>query len=328
MKEHEIRPEALLNRFLELTAEDAKNYFSNETRLEVSCVACGGTQTKHQFDKNDFAYVRCVDCGALFQSPRPTIANFELFYRQSKSSCYYAEVFFPAIAETRREKIFRPRVEQLIKLCEEKAINVKRLFDVGAGFGIFLEEWRKCFPQAQLLAIEPSAPLARECRSKSLEVVEETVENVVGRDNSADLVTCFEVLEHVYDPLAFLQVLRRLVRPGGYVLVSTLCIDGFDLQVLWDKSNQISPPHHINFLPVEGFKKLFQRAGLINVEVTTPGRLDVDIVRNACKSNPELLQGQRFLNNLLEDDSSATALQNFLVEQLKSSHAWVIGQRK
>ena len=66
----------------------------------------------------------------------------------------------------------------------------------------------------------------------------------------------------------------------------------------------------------------------MNVEVTTPGCLDVDIVRNACKSDPELLQGQRFLNNLLEDDSGATALQNFLVEQRKSSHAWVIGQRK
>ena len=88
MKKHEIRPEALLNRFLELAAEDAKNYFSNETRLEVSCVACGGTQTKHQFDKGDFAYVQCVDCCTLFQSPRPPSANFELFYRQSKSSCY------------------------------------------------------------------------------------------------------------------------------------------------------------------------------------------------------------------------------------------------
>ena len=156
MKEHEIRPEALLNRYLELSAEDAKFFFGNETRLDIACVACGETQTKHQFDKNEFAYEECVDCGTLFQSPRPAIANFELFYRQSKSSRYWAEVFFPAVAETRREKIFRPRVECLTKLCEEKNINVKRLFDVGAGFGIFLEEWRKSFPQTKVLAIEPS----------------------------------------------------------------------------------------------------------------------------------------------------------------------------
>ena len=327
MKEHEIRPEALLSRYLELSAEDAKNCFGNETRLEIACVACGGTQTKHQFEKNDFAYVQCIDCGTLFQSPRPPIAAFESFYRQSESSRYWAEVFSPAVAEIRREKIFRPRVERLAGLCVEKGIDVERLIDVGAGFGIFLDEWRKCFPQAQLLAIEPSASLARECRSKSFEVVEEIVENVTGHDNSADLVTCFEVLEHVYDPLSFLEVLKRLVRPGGYVFVSTLCIDGFDLQVLWDKSNQVFPPHHINFLSVSGFEKLFQRAGLTDITVTTPGQLDVDIVRNACKYDPELLNEQRFLSNLLADDSSAIALQQFLVEQRMSSHAWVIGRR-
>jgi SAM-dependent methyltransferase len=327
MKEHEIRPEVLLNKYLELSAKDAEKSFGDETRLEVECVACGGAQTKHQFDKNHFAYVQCINCGTLFQNPRPSLAAFESFYRQSESSSYWAEVFFPAVAETRREKIFRPRVERLMGLCAKKNINVECLIDVGAGFGIFVDEWRKCSSEAQFLAIEPSVSLANECRSKGIEVFEGIVENVVGHDNSADLVTCFEVLEHVYDPLSFLQVLKRLVRPGGYVFVSTLCIDGFDLQVLWDNSKQISPPHHINFLSVEGFEKLFQRAGLTDITVTTPGQLDVDIVRNAYRHAPELLKGQRFLSNLLENDSSAIALQDFLVQQRLSSHAWVMGRK-
>jgi SAM-dependent methyltransferase len=328
MKEHEIRPDAILNRYLELSAEDAKNCFGNEIRLEVACVACGGTQSKNQFDKNGFAYVQCDDCNTLFQNPRPPLVAFEAFYRRSESSCYWADVFFPAVAEARREKIFRPRVERLAGLCAEKNINVERLIDVGAGFGIFLDEWRNSFPQAKLLAVEPSASLADECRSKGFDVFEGIVENVVESENSADLVTCFEVLEHAYDPLSFLRVLKRLAKPGGYVFVSTLCIDGFDLQVLWDKSRQIFPPHHINFLSVQGFEKLFQRAGLTDITVTTPGQLDVDIIRNALKQDPELLNGQRFLSNLLADDGRASALQEFLVEQRMSSHAWVIGRRE
>jgi 2-polyprenyl-3-methyl-5-hydroxy-6-metoxy-1,4-benzoquinol methylase len=327
MKEYEIRPEVILNRYLELTAEDAENCFSNGTRLEVACVACGGTETRHQFDKNGFAYVQCTDCDTLYHSPRPPIAAFEAFYSQSKSSRYWAEVFFPSVAEVRREKIFRPRVEQLTKLCAERGINVKSLIDVGAGYGILLDEWRSRFPDIEALAIEPSTVLAQECRSKGFTVIEEIVENVVGHDNSADLVTCFEVLEHVYEPLSFLQALKQLARPGGYVFVSTLCIDGFDLQVLWDKSNQISPPHHINLLSIHGLQSLFQRAGLINTTITTPGQLDVDIVRNACKRDPELLNGQRFLQKLLDNDNSATAFQQFLTEQHMSSHAWVIGQK-
>jgi SAM-dependent methyltransferase len=159
-------------------------------------------------------------------------------------------------------------------------------------------------------------------------VAEEIVENVADHASSADLVTCFEVLEHVYDPVDFLQALKRLARPGGYVFVSTLCIDGFDLQMLWDKSTQISPPHHINFLSVHGLERLFERAGLVDVEVTTPGQLDVDIVRNAAKSDPLLLNGHRFLQNLLTEDTIAQALQSFLVANRLSSHAWVLGRKK
>ena len=107
MKEKEIRPEGLLNRYLELSAKDAERCFGSETRLEVACVACGGNQTRDQFEKNGFAYVQCADCGTLFQSPRPPITAFESFYRQSESSRYWAEVFSPAVAEIRRDKMIQ-----------------------------------------------------------------------------------------------------------------------------------------------------------------------------------------------------------------------------
>ena len=212
-------------------------------------------------------------------------------------------------------------------LCVERGMSIQSLIDVGAGYGIFLDEWRHRFPQNKVLAVEPSTSLAKECRSKGFSVVEDIVENVVGHDNSADLVTCFEVLEHVYEPLGFIRALAELTCPGGHVFLSTLGIDGFDLQILWDKSSQIFPPHHINFLSVKGFEKLFEQAGLVDVMVTTPGQLGVDIVCNAIKSDSSLLKGQRFLGNLLSDDLKSAAFQLFLTEQRLSSHVWVIGRK-
>jgi len=327
MKEHDIRPEALLNQYIELSAKDAEICFGDASRYEIACVACGASQAEPQFEKSGFSYSQCSICKTLFQNPRPSIESFEDFYRKSESSRYWAEVFFPAVSEIRREKIFKPRVERLVSICDNKAINVERLIDVGAGYGLFLDEWRNLNPSAKLVAIEPSSSLANECRSKGFEVVEDIVENVEGHKNSADLVTCFEVLEHVHEPLDFLKDLSGLAKPGGYVFISTLGIDGFDLQVLWEKSSQISPPHHINFLSLDGFVKIFHRAGLEDVSISTPGQLDVDIVRNVYKKDPELLKGQRFLSKLLEDNKSADALQQFLVEQCMSSHVWVIGRK-
>lgn len=174
------------------------------------------------------------------------------------------------------------------------------------------------------LAVEPSESLPREYRANGFEVVEDIVENVHGRDNHANFVACFEVLNHVYNPRAFVCVLTRLVRPGGYVVVSTLGVVGFDIQVLWDRSNAVFLPHHISFLSVAGFACLFTRSDLVELEVTTLGQLDVDIVRNALQGAPDLLKGSRLLRRLLADKVRAAAFQPFLSENLLSSHSWVV----
>ena len=117
MKESDIRPEALLKRYLELSEQDAKLCFAETPRRDIPCVACKSEELVREFEKNGFAYSSCQNCGTLFQSPRPSIEAFEAFYRNSVSSRYWAEEFFPAVAEARREKIFRPRVDRLRNLC-------------------------------------------------------------------------------------------------------------------------------------------------------------------------------------------------------------------
>lgn len=327
MKEADIRPEALLNRYLHLSAEDAERCFSGVVREDRSCVACGSVEAHFEFEKNGFAYASCKQCGTLYQTPRPPLKAFEAFYRDSVSSRYWAEQFFPAVAEARRERILRPRAERLIQMCEANDIAVEKLIDVGAGYGILLDEWRRLRPATELLAIEPSSSLAGECRSKGFNVVEDVAENVSSHRDYADLVVCFEVLEHVFEPLSFIKNLSDLAQPGGHVFVSTLSVDGFDIQTLWEKSNSIFPPHHINFMSIDGFVRLFERAGLEVVSISTPGVLDVDIVRNAYRKNPELFDGNRFVHKLIANDSHAARFQEFLSGNCLSSHAWVFAKK-
>jgi SAM-dependent methyltransferase len=318
MKEAEIRPQHLLQRYLDLSAEDASRCFSGVKRDAIPCVACGAVSAKAEFSKHGFGYASCGACGTLYQSPRPEIAAFERFYRDSVSSRFWAEEFFPAVAEARRESIFQPRVERLAALCSAKGITVERLVDVGAGFGIFLDEWRKRFPETELLAVEPGAKLAQICRDQGFAVVEDIVENMVGHDELADLVVCFEVLEHVYDPVSFIRILSRLVKPGGHVFISTLGVDGYDIQTLWENSNSIFP---------KGFEQAFVRAGLMNIDISTPGKLDVDIVRNAFSRDPALLEGNHFAQLLIQDAARGAAFQQFIADNRLSSHTWVLAQK-
>ena len=137
MKEQDIRPQELLKKYIELSAKDSKKYFSDTIKKNVPCVACGKMDASYQFRKYGFDYAECNNCGTLYQTPRPPIESFEQFYRDSESSNYWANVFFPAVAEIRREKLIKPKVKDLSLLCSSLGLKVDKVIDVGSGYGIF-----------------------------------------------------------------------------------------------------------------------------------------------------------------------------------------------
>jgi len=91
----------------------------------------------------------------------------------------------------------------------------------------------------------------------------------------------------------------------------------------------VSPPHHLNFLSVAGLDQLFSRCGLESVEVLTPGRLDVDILRNAWHADPSVLRDHRFLETVIahRDTDVQQAFQEFLAANRLSSHGWVVARK-
>ena len=135
-------------------------------------------------------------------------------------------------------------------------------------------------------------------------------------------------VEHVHSPLSFLQALLALTKPGGYVLITGLGVDGYDIQTLWEQSKSISPPHHINFMSVKGFELLFKRVGFIDIDLFTPGELDVEIVSKAMAATPGLADKNRFAALLaLKGKQVQKQFQEFLKKNLLSSHVWVIAKR-
>ena len=158
-------------------------------------------------------------------------------------------------------------------------------------------------------------------------VVEKWVEEVTPEDVSADLAVAFEVLEHVFDPLMFLRAASRTVRPGGLLFFSTLAASGFDIQVLWEHSRSVSPPQHLSFPSIAGVERLVERAGLELIEVTTPGQLDVDILRNRLLAEPGL-PVPRIARTIAGADAAARrAVQDVLREHRLSSHVQCLARR-
>ena len=325
MKERDIRPKELFDQFLAASREDAERLFADRAEFQlVPCPACGDAGVSDRFEKIGFEYHQCAACRSLYVSPRPPAALFDLFYRTSKASEFFAREFYRQTEEARRERIFRPRAAMVADLAAQHGLS-DAIADVGAGYGTFLEELRATGAFRRHVAIEPGSALAAVCRDKHFDVVEAAVEEAgpVG----ADVCTSFEVLEHVHDPLAFVRALGRVARPGGLVIFTTLTISGFDLQELWAWSKSITPPHHINLLSTGGLARLTQRAGLELVELSTPGELDVDIVANAVSEDPSVPISRFARSVVTSDEPSRRAFQAFLRASCLSSHVRVVARR-
>ncbi len=95
--------------------------------------------------------------------------------------------------------------------------------------------------------------------------------------------------------------------------------------MLWENSKIVQPPVHLNFLSVTGVELAARNAGFEVIELSTPGRLDVEIVYNTVTENPRV-ELPRFVRQLVFHTPQETreAFQHFLQAHRLSSHVQCI----
>lgn len=325
MKEEEIRKRDVLNRYLELVQEDSRRLFCDRSAfIKIDCPSCGNSDPASRFDKMGFSYVQCEQCETLFVSPRPAYHDLMKIYVGSPSTKFWVNDFFLPMAEVRREKIFKQRAQFIAERFP--AIRSGKMADIGAGFGLFLEELKKLWPESNIVAIEPSVDMAKICRDKKLHVLESTLEEV-GSNERFDLLTAFELFEHLHDPLPFVEKVYNLLSPGGYLFITTLNALGFDIQVLWERAKSVFPPQHLNFFNPHSMAALLVRKGFEIVEIATPGQLDWDIIEGAYRH--EALDPGRFFKTVSRygTEEAKRDLQHWIRANNFSSHMRVIARK-
>lgn len=93
-----------------------------------------------------------------------------------------------------------------------------RILDAGCGSGRTMLDLA---PLGEVSGIEYDADAAALARSRGdFEVEQGVVEELPWEDDSFDLVTCLDVIEHTRDDVVSLKELRRVTRPGGVLLVT------------------------------------------------------------------------------------------------------------
>lgn len=327
MDEEKIRPASLIRKNHQLLLEDIQELMKHTDEfVNVLCPACESNNCQLEFEKRGFNFVKCKECETYYINPRP---SFELsldFYENSKCIKHWKEIF-SATEKVRRSEIFFPRAKRVEELCNKYGAPNDVLLDVGAGFGTFCEEIIKLNIFREVIAVEPSKDLAKACRKKKLTVIEKPIEKVELKKIS--VITCFELIEHLFRPKDFVQACAKRLSKGGLFIITTPNIKGFDLLVLGKLADGITGPNHLNYFHPKSLSRLLIKCGFEIIEILTPGKLDAELVRKKILRGEFDVSNQPFLKHILIDQWSTfgETFQNYLIANKFSSHLWIVAKK-
>jgi SAM-dependent methyltransferase len=155
-----------------------------------------------------------------------------------------------------RRRILAGFVEEICRLVTDRR---PRILDVGCGTGANLLMLSK-YGDAE--GVDVSEDALAFCRERGLDKVKLGAgEELPYEDGTFDLVTAFDVVEHMDDDLAGLREMRRVLRPGGRVL---LFVPAF--MFLWGLQDDVS--HHRRRYRMSGLRRVLEEAGF-EIERTT-----------------------------------------------------------
>lgn len=192
--------------------------------------------------------VRCVRCGLVYVNPRFDAATVERHYNSGESSRiqYYLDV----------EAADRRSFGEILDLVDGLRPARGRILDVGPNVGTCLllateRGWSAA-------GVEINAEAARYCREqRGLDVRTGVLDADSYAEESFDVVLMTDVIEHLRDPLAALALVRRLLKPGGLVLVTTPDVGGWAGRLL-----QIKPLEHLYYFTAATMAASLEKAGL------------------------------------------------------------------
>jgi 2-polyprenyl-6-hydroxyphenyl methylase/3-demethylubiquinone-9 3-methyltransferase len=325
--EIEIKPSLQMGEYLRLVERDVKDFFIRANGLKpCACPGCGSVRIQSSFPRFGLRYAECADCRTLYVSPRPGDAAVEDFYRRSPARVFWREELSGRTLTRRKEKIIKPRFEWILDSTAEYLPGAAHLVDVNTDQFGYIEEMAVSPEFRRKTLFRPFLP--PEMMRAKIEIVRERgeIEALAGR---VDVITLFEVADRTADVDALFALVCTSLRGGGLCFMTDILVSGFNLQVLWDRAANVFPPDRLNVFSVEGLMALFARHDLECIEFSTPGILDVEIVRNAVKNDPEAAL-PRFIDYMVRQRNPDVLhnFQQFLQNNLLSSYGRVLLRKK
>jgi SAM-dependent methyltransferase len=160
--------------------------------------------------------------------------------------------------------------EYLREIGRYRGAQGGRLLEIGCGKGEFLAEAQQFGYRVTGVEIsKDAASRAQRLLGEHGEVICGTVEGILGATATFDVCVLSDVIEHVRQPLVFLQQIRSLLKPDGVIFIATPSLDSWSARVLQQNWMEFKP-EHLSYFGINTLQNALYRSGFDRV-ITEPG---------------------------------------------------------
>ena len=226
----------------------------------TSCGICNSVDHQLLWKKDSFSYVQCKQCGTVRVDPQlapHAVADIYALGYKNKKQASFSTASNPALFGSLIQSFERYRRSQ-------------HLLDVGCFTGKFLVTARESGWHVH--GVELSEPAVDFCRtSLGLDVRRGTLQSAESfPPASMDIVTMFDVIEHLPKPLLDMERARSVLRPGGLLYVETPNYGSIARRLL-GKEWRVFFPWHFYYYTADTISGLLERSGFEIVSVRAVG---------------------------------------------------------
>jgi len=228
---------------------------------ERRCPLCGSGDAAPLFRKRGVDYWRCGRCTFRFATP-------DVNPNLSQTLSGYEEAYLQYLADDPGDAV---NFESLCRWMEGFAtLESKRLLDVGAGSGKLVRFLRGRGVDAS--GIEPSRALFDRFLKNDPAFACATLDDIEAPGRQYDIITAFDVIEHVADPVGFLRGIEKRLAAGGVCFVSTPDVESL-VAGAFGRRWHFYYTYHLSYLGPRTIAKAAAPSGLHVIDSRHRGRL-------------------------------------------------------
>lgn len=259
---------------------------------QTHCPLCHSTELGTLGDAYAHAYlVQCQKCSLVFGERIPTLEELSAHYDT-----------YPR--NTAISPLTIKRYEELLGQFEPYR-RTNRLLDVGCGDGHFLEVAKR--KGWEVYGTEYTDTAVSVCRAKGIAMHQGLLQSFAAADEF-DVVTSFEVLEHITDGTEHAHTIAKLLRTGGLFYFTTPNFNSFSRRWLGGKWKIIEYPEHLTYYTAQTATRLLAGAGLQRLAVISTGIT----LRQFPNEGNHYAHSEEQLRNSIESSGSLRFLKRFI----------------